>query len=82
MIPMGSLIIMEFYQWFPLGPVHGLKILVPYEVKEPWNRNITPEDQFDSHGAYSGSSIEHNDKLHLFYTGNTRDKTWARHPYQ
>ncbi|MED0746721.1 sucrose-6-phosphate hydrolase, partial [Aeribacillus composti] len=34
------------------------------------------------HGAYSGSAICHDGKLHLMYTGNTRDENWVRHPYQ
>ena len=76
-----------FYQWFPLGPVHGLKYWYHTKSRDlvHWENvgiGLAPGDCFDSHGAYSGSAIEHNDKLHLFYTGNTRDKNWARHPYQ
>lgn len=76
-----------FYQWFPLGPVHGLKYW--YHTKSEdlvhWENvgvGITPGDYFDSHGAYSGSAIEHDEKLYLMYTGNTRDENWIRHPYQ
>jgi beta-fructofuranosidase len=76
-----------FYQWFPLGPVHGLKYWYHTKSKDlvHWVNNgvaIKPNDYFDSHGAYSGSAIEHNGKLHLIYTGNTRDEKWVRHPYQ
>ncbi|WP_332634527.1 glycoside hydrolase family 32 protein [Halalkalibacter flavus] len=76
-----------FYQWFPLGPVHGLKYW--YHTKSEdlvhWDNvgiGIKPTAPFDSHGAFSGSAIEHEGKLYLFYTGNTRDQDWVRHPYQ
>ncbi|WP_153125659.1 glycoside hydrolase family 32 protein [Peribacillus tepidiphilus] len=76
-----------FYQWFPLGPVHGLKYW--YHTKSTnlvdWENvgiGIAPNDYFDSHGAYSGSAVNHNGKLYLLYTGNTRDEKWERHPYQ
>lgn len=76
-----------FYQWFPLGPVHGLKYWYHTKSKDlvHWQNvgiAIEPYDYFDSHGAYSGSAIEHNGQLYLMYTGNTRDENWGRHPYQ
>jgi beta-fructofuranosidase len=76
-----------FYQWFPLGPVHGLKYWFHTKSKDlvHWENTgiaIAPNDYFDSHGAYSGSAIEYNEKLYLMYTGNTRDENWTRHPYQ
>jgi len=76
-----------FYQWFPLGPVHGLKYW--YHVKSKdlvnWVNNgigITPEKYYESHGAYSGSAIEKDGDLYLLYTGNHRDENWVRHPMQ
>ena len=76
-----------FYQWFPLGPVHGLKYW--YHVKSKdlvnWENNgigITPEKYYESHGAYSGSAIEKDGNLYLLYTGNHRDEFWNRHPMQ
>jgi beta-fructofuranosidase len=76
-----------FYQWFPLGPVHGLKHW--YHTKSTdlvhWENvgmAIEPSNDYDSHGAYSGSALEHEGKLYLLYTGNTRDENWNRHPYQ
>lgn len=76
-----------FYQWFPLGPVHGLKYWYHMKSKDMvhWEDagvGIEPGDYFDSHGAYSGSAIEHDGLLYLLYTGNTRDENWRRHPYQ
>ncbi|MGR6129495.1 glycoside hydrolase family 32 protein [Paenibacillus sp. SER-28] len=76
-----------FYQWFPLGTDHGMKYW--YHLKSndlvTWNSagiGIAPGDYFDSHGAYSGSALEHEGKLYMLYTGNARDEEWIRHPYQ
>lgn len=76
-----------FYQWFPLGPVHGLKYW--YHTKSTdlvhWENvgiGIEPTAYFDSHGAFSGTALEHEGLLYLFYTGNTRDADWVRRPYQ
>ncbi len=76
-----------FYQWFPLGPVHGIKYWYHTKSKNLINWEnagvaIRPNDDIDSHGAYSGSGIEHNGNLYLMYTGNTRDENWVRHPKQ
>lgn len=76
-----------FYQWFPFGPVHGLKYWYHTKSKDlvHWSNvgiGIEPSNRYDSHGAYSGSAIEHDGKLHLLYTGNARDEEWGRHPYQ
>ncbi|ANF95566.1 glycoside hydrolase family 32 protein [Paenibacillus bovis] len=76
-----------FYQWFPLGTDHGMKYW--YHLKSAdlsdWQDcgiGIAPGDPQDSHGAYSGSGLEHEGQLYLMYTGNTRDNNWIRHPYQ
>lgn len=76
-----------FYQWFPLGPVHGLKYWYHLTSTDLINWEdagigIAPDREFDSHGAYSGSGIVHHDKLHLLYTGNHRTKDWERIPTQ
>lgn len=76
-----------FYQWFPLGPIHGLKHWYHMKSKDlvHWEDagiGLVPNSFFDSHGAYSGSAIEHDEKLYLMYTGNVRDENWKRHPYQ
>lgn len=76
-----------FYQWFPLGTDHGMKYWYHLKSKDlvTWNSagiGIAPGDYFDSHGAYSGSALEHEGKLYMLYTGNTRDEDWIRHPYQ
>ncbi|MBY9078328.1 sucrose-6-phosphate hydrolase [Paenibacillus sp. HN-1] len=76
-----------FYQWHPLGPVHGLKYW--YHIKSHdlvnWGNmgiGLSPDCFYDYLGAYSGSAIEHDQQLYLFYTGNTRDSQKVRHPYQ
>ena len=76
-----------FYQWFPLGPVHGIKHWYHVSSKDLVNWKdcgvgIIPTEHFESHGAFSGSGIAEDDKLYLFYTGNTRNEEWVRHPYQ
>ncbi|QQK81430.1 sucrose-6-phosphate hydrolase [Salicibibacter cibi] len=76
-----------FYQWFPFGPVHGLKhwYHVTSDDLVHWKDQgvaIEPKEWFESHGAFSGSGIVHEDQLHLLYTGNTRDNKWERHSYQ
>ena len=76
-----------FYQWFPLGPVHGLKYwrhlsstdLVHYTDH---GTGIAPDSDWDSHGAYSGSAIADGDELLIAYTGNHREADWTRIPYQ
>lgn len=76
-----------FYQWFPLGAVHGLKHwyhltssdLVDWEFN---SHQIHPDTLFDSHGAYSGSALVEQGEIFLFYTGNVRDQDWKRTAYQ
>ncbi len=48
---------------FHLGPVHGVEVLVSYEIKrscflEKCRHRDRTDDYYDSHGAYSGSAIE------------------------
>ncbi|MFU2221994.1 glycoside hydrolase family 32 protein [Streptococcus pluranimalium] len=76
-----------FYQWFPLGPVHGVKYWYHVSSKDlvTWRDEglaLEPDSFYDSHGVFSGSGLVVDDKLHLFYTGNTRTKDWIRIPYQ
>jgi len=76
-----------FYQWFPLGPVHGVKYWYHISSKDLviWKDcgiALQPDKYFDSHGVFSGTGLVKDNKLHLFYTGNTRDENWIRHPYQ
>ena len=76
-----------FYQVFPFGPVHGLKSWKHLTSKNlvDWEDEglaIKPDTKYDSHGAYTGTSIPVNDKLFIMYTGNVRTKDWKRESYQ
>ena len=76
-----------FYQWFPLGPVHGVKYWyhVASDNLVDWQDlgvAMAPDTQYDSHGVFSGTGFVENDQLHVFYTGNTRTEEWTRIPYQ
>lgn len=76
-----------FYQWFPLGPVHGVKFWyhVASDNLVDWQDlgvAMEPDTKYDSHGVFSGTGFVKNDQLHLFYTGNTRTEDWTRIPYQ
>ena len=76
---------MVFYQNFPFGAAHGLKCWVQMESNDlvhftETGLRVLPDTPLDSHGAYSGSAMQFDDKLFLFYTGNVRDENWVRHP--
>lgn len=71
------------HQWFPLGPVHGLKYWYTYQSKdlvefEAIGPTIKPDTKDDSHGVYSGSAFEYHDHLYYMYTANHRDSDWNR----
>lgn len=76
-----------FYQWFPFGAAHGLKSwfhtvsddLVHFQET---GTVLLPDHALDTHGMYSGSAMQMDDQLFIFYTGNCRDTEWIRHPYQ
>ncbi|MCC5803876.1 glycoside hydrolase family 32 protein [Rossellomorea vietnamensis] len=66
-----------FYQWFPFGAYHGMKhwahVTSPNLVD--WERlptALAPTEDYESHGAYSGASMEVDGKLYLYYTGNIK----------
>ena len=76
-----------FYQSFPFGATHGLKSWMHMQSTDlvHWHSRglaLTPDNEYDSHGAYSGSAKQIGDRLFLMYTGNHRDKDWNRTPFQ
>lgn len=76
-----------FYQWTPVGPVHGLKYWRHVSTTDYVNFidhgvAIAPGDDYDSHGAYSGSALVLDEEVKLFFTGNKRDQDWLRTPTQ
>ena len=69
-----------FYQNFPFGAAHGLKCWVQLESDDlvhftETGLRVLPDTPLDSHGAYSGSAMQFDDKLFLFnyVVGGTRD---------
>ena len=76
-----------FFQWFPFGPVHGLKHWAHYVSEDmvSWHedkRILIPEEWYESHGAFSGSAVIKDNQLYLMYTGNVRKKDNRRKSYQ
>lgn len=66
-----------FYQLAPFEPEGGLKFwghctsrdLLHWEFR---GIPLCPDQPYDCHGAYSGSSLVEEDTLYLFYTGNVK----------
>ncbi|SDW08138.1 beta-fructofuranosidase [Marinococcus luteus] len=64
-----------FYQWFPLGPVHGLKHWYHVSTEDfitfkDHGLALAPSEKFDSHGCYSGCAYVKDSEVHVLYTGN------------
>ncbi|WP_027108280.1 glycoside hydrolase family 32 protein [Lacticigenium naphthae] len=76
-----------FFQWNPEGTTHANKTwghaissdLVEWTYLKP---ALEPTDWFDKNGCYSGSAIEKDGKMFLFYTGNVRNDAGERESYQ
>ena len=76
-----------FYQWNPFETAHGAKFWGHYISKDlvQWEEApiaLAPDSWFDKDGCYSGSAIVHEDKMHVFYTGNVKDDKGNRKSYQ
>lgn len=66
-----------FHQWYPFGTTHGMKHWAHLKSNDlvNWERlpvAIIPTEEYESHGAYSGNSLEINGHLYLYYTGNIK----------
>ena len=65
-----------FYQWFPFDAIHGMKHwkhLITKDFQHYQSADdLIPCELFESHGCYSGGALKVDDKLAMFYTGNTR----------
>ncbi len=64
-----------FYQWFPLGPVHGLKHWYHVSTKDFVNyidRGVAlyPTEEYEEHGCFSGSAFIEDGDVKMLYTGN------------
>ncbi|MDX8336165.1 glycoside hydrolase family 32 protein [Candidatus Cetobacterium colombiensis] len=75
-----------FYQWNPNACEHGAKSWAHLKSTDLVNWEsmpvaLSPTDWFDKNGCYSGSAIEKNGELYLFYTGNVKNNG-IRESYQ
>lgn len=76
-----------FYQWNPFETEHGIKFWGHYSTKDflKWTIEpiaLSPDEWYDKNGCYSGSAVEHDEKLYLFYTGNVKGSNDERLTYQ
>ncbi|CEG29351.1 glycoside hydrolase family 32 protein [Bacillus sp. B-jedd] len=76
-----------FYQWNPFETAHGAKFWGHYSSKDMinWREEpvaLVPSEWYEKNGCYSGSAIEWEGKLYLFYTGNVKLEDGTRETYQ
>lgn len=76
-----------FFQWNPFETAHGAKFWGHYSSTDliNWNEEpiaLAPDEWFDKNGCYSGSAVEHEGKMYLFYTGNVKEENGDRSTYQ
>ncbi|SFK08788.1 beta-fructofuranosidase [Halobacillus dabanensis] len=76
-----------FYQWMPFHAGHGAKFWGHYTSQDlvNWQHEdiaLTPAEWFEENGCYSGSAIDYNGELFVFYTGNVKDEEGNRETYQ
>jgi beta-fructofuranosidase len=76
-----------FYQWNPFETKHGAKFWGHYTSTDlvHWEHQpiaLAPSEWYEKNGCYSGSAIEHEGKMFLFYTGNVKDEKGNRQTYQ
>ncbi|MTI15060.1 sucrose-6-phosphate hydrolase [Sansalvadorimonas verongulae] len=76
-----------FYQWNPFACGHGPKFWghVSSENLCDWQEHsvaLVPSEDYESHGCYSGSAIEREGALLLFYTGNVKFSDGGRTAWQ
>ncbi|MGD6870740.1 sucrose-6-phosphate hydrolase [Sutcliffiella horikoshii] len=76
-----------FYQWMPFKTGHGAKFWGHYSSEDlvTWKHEpiaLAPSEWFEKNGCYSGSAVEHDGKMVLFYTGNVKDADGNRETYQ
>lgn len=76
-----------FYQWNPMACEHGAKAWGHATSKDllSWQHQplaLAPTEDFETHGCYSGSALEVDGTLELFYTGNVKFEQGGRTAYQ
>jgi beta-fructofuranosidase len=76
-----------FYQWNPFETAHGAKFWGHYSSMDMvhWKEEpiaLAPNEWYEISGCYSGSALESDGKLYLFYTGNVKLEDGIRETYQ
>ncbi len=76
-----------FYQWNPFETTHGAKFWGHYTSEDMvhWLEEpiaLAPSEWYERNGCYSGSAVEADGKLYLFYTGNVKQGDGTRKTYQ
>ncbi|MCP3028002.1 sucrose-6-phosphate hydrolase [Halobacillus sp. A5] len=76
-----------FFQWMPFHTGHGAKFWGHFSSRDLVNWRyepiaLTPADWFDKSGCYSGSAVNADGMLKVFYTGNVKDEQGNRETYQ
>ncbi len=76
-----------FYQWMPFKTGHGAKFWGHYTSDNlvRWSHEeiaLAPSEWYEKNGCYSGSAIDHDGVMTLFYTGNVKDEDGNRETYQ
>lgn len=76
-----------FFQWMPFKTDHGAKFWGHYSSTDMINWNLepialAPSSWYDKDGCYSGSAIENNNNMVIFYTGNVKNDKGERESYQ
>jgi len=76
-----------FYQWNPFETSHGAKFWGHYTSRDMvhWQEEpiaLAPSEWYERNGCYSGSAVESDGKLYLFYTGNVKNEDGTRESYQ
>ncbi|WP_316572111.1 sucrose-6-phosphate hydrolase [Neobacillus sp. YIM B06451] len=76
-----------FYQWNPFDTAHGAKFWGHYSTRNMinWREEpiaLAPSEWYERNGCYSGSAVEWEGKLYLFYTGNVKLDDGTREAYQ
>ncbi|RDU37355.1 sucrose-6-phosphate hydrolase [Neobacillus piezotolerans] len=76
-----------FYQWNPFETAHGAKFWGHYSSRDMvhWREEpiaLAPSEWYERNGCYSGSAVEWEGKLYLFYTGNVKLDDGTRETYQ
>ena len=67
-----------FYQYSPFNAKGGIKFWGHYKSKdfinwESLDSKVYSDQPYDCHGAYSGSTLVHDGKMNIFYTGNVKN---------